>query len=134
LTVINYLGFRTVGYADDIIIIVQGKFAHTVRELMQQVLNVIVKWAEKEGLSISPHKTAIVPFTNKRILAGLGPLIINGKELEMLDEVVRRTCGRKWGLRPSMAHWLYTRVIRPSILYGVWSGSLRSYRKTQKSN
>jgi hypothetical protein len=36
--------------------------------------------------------------------------------------VFRRTCGRKWGLRPSMAHWLYTRAIRASILYGalVW--------------
>jgi hypothetical protein len=152
LTVTNDLGFRTFGYADDIVIIVQGKFAHTVRELMQQALNVVVKWAGKEGLNISPHKTAIVPFTNKRILEGLGPLIINGKEFKMLDEVkylgvildpklnwnqhlqkiirktqtnfavVRRTCGRKWGLRLGMAHWLYTRVIRPSILYGalVW--------------
>ena len=36
--------------------------------------------------------------------------------------VVRRICGKKWGLRPSMVHWLYTRVIRPSIFYGalVW--------------
>jgi hypothetical protein len=74
LIVINDLGFRTFGYADDIVIIVQGKFAHTVTELMQQALNVVVKWAEKEGLNISPHKTAIVPFTNKRILEGLGPL------------------------------------------------------------
>jgi retron-type reverse transcriptase len=27
------LGFSTFGYADDIVIIVQGRFAHTVREL-----------------------------------------------------------------------------------------------------
>jgi hypothetical protein len=152
LIVINDLGFRTFGYAEDIVIIVQGNFAHTVRELMQKALNVVVKWAEKEGLNIIPHKTAILPFTNKRILEGLGPLIINGKELELLDEVkylgvtldsklnwnqhlqkiirksqttfavVRRTCGRKWGLRTSMSHWLYTRVIRPSKRYGalVW--------------
>jgi hypothetical protein len=25
-----------------------------------------------------------------------------------------RTCGTKWGLRPNMMYWLYTRVIRPS--------------------
>ena len=33
-----------------------------------------------------------------------------------------RPCGKKWGLRPGMVHWLYTRVIRPFILYGalVW--------------
>jgi hypothetical protein len=92
---------------------------------------VVEKWAVKEGL---------------------GPLKLHGKDLKMLDEVkylgvildcrltwnqhlqktirktqktfalVRRTCGKKWGVIPNMVHWLYTRVIRPSILYGalVW--------------
>jgi len=54
---------------------------------MQEALNVVVKWAVKEGLNISPHKTAIVPFTNRRNTEGLGPLTLNGKELTMLDEV-----------------------------------------------
>jgi hypothetical protein len=62
LTVTNDLGFSTFGYADDNVIIIHGKFAHTVREIMQEALNVVVKWAVKEGLNISPHKTAIVPF------------------------------------------------------------------------
>ena len=35
LTVTNDLGFSTFGYADDIVIIVQGKSAHIVREFMQ---------------------------------------------------------------------------------------------------
>jgi hypothetical protein len=87
LTIINDLGFSTFGYADDIFIIVQGKFANTVREIMQKALNVVDKWGVKEGLNISPHKTAIVPFTNRRKLEGLGPLIPHGKELKMLDEV-----------------------------------------------
>ena len=47
----------------------------------------VVKWAVKDGLNISPHKTAIVPFNNRRELEGLGPLIIHGKKLKMLDEV-----------------------------------------------
>jgi len=54
---------------------------------MQEALNVVIKWAVKEGLNISPHKTAIVPFTNRRKIEGLGPLILHGKELKMLDEV-----------------------------------------------
>jgi len=58
LTVTNDLGFSTFGYADDMVIIVQGKFAHTVRGIMQKALNMVVKWAVKEGLNISPHKTA----------------------------------------------------------------------------
>jgi hypothetical protein len=52
------LGFSTFGYADDIVIIFQGKFAHTVKEVMQNSLNVVAKWAVREGLNISPHKAA----------------------------------------------------------------------------
>jgi hypothetical protein len=127
---------------------------------MQDALNVVVQWAVKEGQNISPHKTAIVSFTSRRKIEHLGPLILHGKELKMLGEVkylgvildskltwnqhlqktikkaqttfavVRRMCGKKWGLRPSMVHWLYTRVIRPSILYAalVW------WRKVMQKN
>ena len=87
LTITNDLGFSTFGYADNTVIIVQGKFAHTVREIMQGALNMVVKWAVKEGLNISPHKTAIVPFTNRRNTGGLGPLTLYCKELTMLDRV-----------------------------------------------
>jgi len=83
----NDPGFSTSGYADDIVIIVQGKFTHTIGEIMQKALNVVLKWAVKDGLYISPHKRAIVPFTNRRKLKGLGPLILHSKELKMLDDV-----------------------------------------------
>jgi hypothetical protein len=46
----------------------------------------------------------------------------------------RRTCGRKWGLSTSTLHWLYTRVIRPFILYGAlvwWPKVIRKNTKTQ---
>ena len=58
MTITNDLSFSTFGYADDIIV-VQGKFAHTVREIMQEAMDVVVKWAVKEGLIISPQNTAI---------------------------------------------------------------------------
>jgi hypothetical protein len=163
LTITNDLGFNTYGYADNIVIIIHGKFAHTVREIMQEALNVVTKWAANEGLKISPHKTAIIPFTNRKRTEGLGPLLLHGKELKMLEEVkylgvtfdsklnwnqhlqkiirktqttsavVRCTCGKTWGLRPSMVHWLHTRVIRPSILYGalVWWPKVK--QKTTKT-
>ena len=84
MAVTNDLGFNTFGYADDIVITVQGKYAYTVREIMQEALNVVVKLADKEGLNISPHKTVTIPFTNRRKTEGIGPLKLHGKELAML--------------------------------------------------
>ena len=51
MTVTNDLGFSTFGYADDIVIIVEGKYTHThtVRDVMQQALNVVIKWAAKRA-------------------------------------------------------------------------------------
>jgi hypothetical protein len=74
LTVLNGPGFSKFGYADDIVIIVHGKFAQTVREIMQEALKVMFKCYVNEGLNIGPHKTAIVPFTNTRKIEGLGSL------------------------------------------------------------
>ena len=44
------------------------------------------------------------------------------RKMQTTFTLVRRICGKKWSLRPGMVHWLYTRVIRPSILHGalVW--------------
>jgi hypothetical protein len=113
-------------------------------------------------LNISPHKTAIVPFTNRRKIEGLGPIKLHGKEFQMWDEVkylgvtldsklncnqhlqkiireaqttftvVGCICGKQWGLRPNVLHWLYTRVIRPSIFHSalVWWSKVR--QKTTK--
>jgi hypothetical protein len=53
LAATNNQGFNTYGYADDIVIIVQGKYAHMVRELMQAALDMVDNWTIKEGLSIN---------------------------------------------------------------------------------
>jgi hypothetical protein len=54
---------------------------------MQAALNVVDNWTTNEGLSISPHKTLVVPFTNRRKLEGLRPLTLSGMQLQMLQEV-----------------------------------------------
>jgi hypothetical protein len=87
LVVTNDLGFRTFGYADDIVIIVQGKYEHTVRELMQSALDVVVNWVVKEGLNISLHKITIVSFTKRRIMRDARPITLLGKEITMLGEL-----------------------------------------------
>ena len=43
LAVTNDLGFSTFGYVEDIVITVQGKYVHTVREIIQEALNMVVK-------------------------------------------------------------------------------------------
>ena len=78
----------TFGYAHDIVIIVQGKHAHTVREIMQEALNVVVMWADKESLNISLHKTVTIPFTNRRKTEGIEPLKLHGKELAMMGRLI----------------------------------------------
>ena len=48
--------------------------------------------------------------------------------------LVRRTFGKKWGLRPGMVHWLYNTVIRPFIFYGAlvwWPKVMQKTTKTQ---
>jgi hypothetical protein len=40
-----------------------------------------------EGLNISPHKTTIVSFNNRRVVRDSGPITLLGKELTMLGEV-----------------------------------------------
>jgi len=48
--------------------------------------------------------------------------------------VVRCICGKKWGLRPNMVHWPYTRVLRPSIFHGAlvwWSKVTQKTTKIQ---
>ena len=54
---------------------------------MQQAMNVVIKWAAKEDLNISPQKTDLVPFTKRKKTEGLRPLNLHGKELEMLGKV-----------------------------------------------
>jgi hypothetical protein len=51
LTITNDQGFSTFGYANDNVIIVPGEFAHTVREIIQEALNVVVQWTVKQGLN-----------------------------------------------------------------------------------
>jgi hypothetical protein len=47
--------------------------------------------------------------------------------------VCKRACGRRWGLRPRVVHWLFTSVVRPSITYAslVWWPGCETARAKQ---
>ena len=47
--------------------------------------------------------------------------------------VARHMYGKRWGLRPSMVHWLYTKVIRPSIFHAALVWWLKVKQKSTKT-
>ena len=67
-------GYYVQGYANDIALLVYGKFPNRALDSMNQELSKIHNWCMQEGLSINPSKTVVVPFTNRRNLSSLGNL------------------------------------------------------------
>lgn len=148
LTELNNKGLYTQGYADDLVVLIRGKHAHVISELMQQALNIIESWCNRENLMVNPNKTTMIPFTRRRKLEDIKLPKLFGTELQMSREVkylgitldakltwnshlqntinkskmalmaTKRAVGKNWGLNPRMVHWLYTTVVRPMILYG----------------
>jgi hypothetical protein len=63
---LNNDGYYTVRYTDDIAILINKKFPHTVSEVLQTTLYSVQQWCKRTNLSINPNKTVIIPFTRKR--------------------------------------------------------------------
>lgn len=148
LTQITVTGAHIQGFADDIAIMVRGKFVETVVEIMNARLKEVCAWCNREGLRVNPEKTTILPISRLRNLTALSRLEMNGSKLRVsvtakflgvtldqrltwnphLENVLhkakwalmtsRRLVGSNWGLRPQVVHWLYKMVILPQILYG----------------
>ena len=53
---LNGNGCYTLGYADDIAILISGKFSNTVSELLQEALNMAQQWYDRTLLSINLQK------------------------------------------------------------------------------
>ena len=77
LTLLNLLGYETIGYADDLAVIVRSKDGSTISDRMQNALNHVSGWCRGEGLNANPSKTVLIPFTRRRIL-GLRSPNLNG--------------------------------------------------------
>ncbi|XP_062716992.1 retrovirus-related Pol polyprotein from type-1 retrotransposable element R1 isoform X2 [Aedes albopictus] len=146
LTKLQHQGFEVVGFADDIVVIVRGKFDNTVFNRMQEALRFTLVWCKNEGLNINPSKTTIVPFTRRRKIS-ISELKLGDVELSLSLDVkflgvvldsklcwhkhvekqlekarnafwgCKRTFGRKWGLKPKMILWIYMAIVKPIITY-----------------
>ncbi|XP_036146028.1 uncharacterized protein LOC118646684 [Monomorium pharaonis] len=95
LRTLNERSFFTLGYADDLAILIRGPFLETLLELTQRALEAIEEWFSETGLAVNPLKTGLVIFTRKY---------------------------KTWGLKPKMVHWIYTAILRRRLLYAsvVW--------------
>jgi ribonuclease HI len=139
---------HTVGYADDLVILVNGKFPGTVSEIMNEALRKVERWCNCNQLSINPSKTIVIPFTRKKTLPRIQQIKLYGRVLELSSEVkylgvtldkklnwkkhtdltitkalrvfgmCRSAYGKTWGLNPKVLRWIYTMMVRPILLYG----------------
>jgi hypothetical protein len=154
------------GYADEICLLAVGKFPNTVSGLMQWALSTVEIRCNEVGLSDNPDKTGHVAFPRKRKLQGFSEPQLSGVKLSLSGSVkylgvildsrltwrehvevkvrkahnllraCRRACGTGWGLRPSVFHWLYVAIVRPTISFAFlvwWPGCQTASTKNKLS-
>ena len=147
LHILSNNGFKVIGYADDLVIIVTGKFDSSLSERMNTGLSLVRDWCSMENLSVNPNKTVIVPFSRKHKLS-LPPIRLGGTVVGLsnqvkylgitldqkllwtphIDSIVLKgtkalwACksmhGKQWGMSPQMGKWIFTAIVRPIITYG----------------
>jgi ribonuclease HI len=134
------------GYADDVTLMAEGIDAHTVSTNLQNALDTVQRWTQREGLSLNPNKTDLVVYTRKRkwepkdikIKGQIIPIKDQAKYLGVIIDkrltfkahveakaqkcsivlmMCRRAVGRDWGLKPQIARWIYLAIVRPMIAY-----------------
>ena len=139
---------KAIGYADDILLVVQGVDSKTMGSIMQESLNLVSDWGKNHGLLFNPGKTEVVMFSRSRRPVLEPSLKLDGKQLQYSDTIkylgltvhkrltwtdhvktkvkkcsqllnrVRRVVGRDWGLNPERLLWIYTAMVRPKVAYG----------------
>ena len=87
LNTLNDNGYFTQAYADDIAVVITGRYTDTLCDLMQNAITIIERWCLVKGLNINPDKSELVMFTNKRKLEDLqGPTLFR-KQLRFTSQV-----------------------------------------------
>jgi len=134
LSLLEEAGTKVVAYADDVVILLQGKFLQTLCNLMETALSTLSRWTAVCGLGVKPEKTELVLFTRKYkipnhilpklhqthlTLSNLG-VILDKKQHPRTHLACKNAIGRKWGFSPMIVPWLYTAIVRSSTetLYG----------------
>ena len=139
---------KVLGYADDLLLYVNGTDPNTMKQLMQKALSKVQVWGQEKGLYFNPDKTTVVMFERSRRKAHEPKLLLGDTVLKYSGELkylgmtitkrltwtphvkhkikqcgyllhkTRSVVGRDWGLSPDKMLWVYTAIIRPRIMYG----------------
>lgn len=86
LYLLNSKKYHSIGYADDIVVIITDTDINIIRDLMQRAIRITLDWCNKHGLTVNPCKTVIVSFHRKHNL-NIPPLHIQGTLLSYSSEV-----------------------------------------------
>ena len=147
LKVLNWGPTFGLGFADDGMFVVRGKDPYTLVNIAQQTVDKALSWGDKNGLTFSAKKTAVVMFSRKKWTTK-ARIKINGQELPFQDSTrylgvlvdsklnwkehisnkikkskqklmhLRNALGVLWGPKPHLFLWVYKCVVIPSLVYG----------------
>ena len=77
-------------YADDIAILVTGKFLGKISNVVNNALRIIHQWAISATLDVNAHKTDVVLFTRRYNIPTWKPPKLNGVELTIKEHTTYR--------------------------------------------
>ena len=152
---VRSLGVDIQCFADDIVVCSETNKETPLNSSLGEALELIASWGATWKVTFSQTKTKIMNFTRLR-KSVTGPVSFAGQNLEVVDHfkylgivfdsklswkkhlqytAAKATkilaqfgglCGLKWGLRSETSHFIYQRVILPTILYGasVWGSAV----------
>ena len=134
-------------YADDIVLLFQGRNMAELHGTANRCLESVSRWAADNDLNFSAEKSEAIVFTWRRQWT-LQPLLLNGNVIPRVDQVrylgvtldhklnwnlhvserstlalgalarIGRTRGGTWGLSPQMLIWAYMALVLPVLEYG----------------
>ena len=136
------------GFADDLVILVEGDDLAVINERTQKSINSVNNWCKNNLPNISSLKTKIIMFTWRRKWELPKELLLDGETIDLshstkflgihLDTKLnfnlhikhitkkatisfmqcKRAVGPTWGLTSRSCKWIYEKAIRPILSYG----------------
>ena len=86
LAELNAQHLFTQGYADDLVILIEGFNLETISGIMQRALHCVQKWCTDNGLAVNPKKTELILFTKRRNTPDQTNIQLNGTVLHFADK------------------------------------------------